>query len=386
MNTIFVAGALANKPANGGEAWVRLSWILGLRRLGFDVFFVEHIGPQVCVGPNRAVTDLGGSRNLAFFRDVVTRFGLSSSSSLLYDDGAKVVGVPLPDLLARAESAVALVNLSGHLTHEPLLRRFARKIYVDLDPGYTQYWHAAGRPLGLEHHNHHVTVGWNVGTGACAIPPADISWRPIRPPVLLDRWPVAAHDGRARFTTVGSWRGPYGAVTHEGRTFGLKAHEFRKFVQLPRRAAGTFELALDIHPADSSDRAMLDRHGWHLVDPGRVAGDPARFQAYVQGSGAEYSVAQGIYVETKSGWFSDRTAHYLASGKPALVQDTGFSLGLPVGEGLLAFATMEEAILGARRIQEDYTYHSRVARSLAESFFDSDRVLGALLQDIGVAP
>ncbi len=386
MTAILVAGALANKPGNGGEAWVRLSWLAGLRRLGFDVCFVEQLAPGVCVGPEGTPAPFRGSRNLAYFRRVVERFGLTASSSLIYDDGAQVFGMTEGELLARAEAAVALINISGHLTDEPLLRRCKRKVYIDLDPGFTQYWHADGRPLGLESHDHHFTVGENVGTTAFPIPTGGIRWRPIRQPVVLDDWP-ACHDGMPdRFSTVGTWRGPFGPVTHGERTFGLKVHEFRKFVELPLHAPGAFELALDIHPEDQDDRASLERHGWRLVNPGHVAGEPDAFRAYVQRSGAEFSVAQGIYVETASGWFSDRTVRYLASGKPALVQDTGFGRNLPTGEGLIAFTTMKEAVTGAEEIVTDYQRHSLAARRLAETYFDSDVVLTSLLETIGVTP
>jgi len=173
-------------------------------------------------------------------------------------------------------------------------------------------------------------------------------------------------------------------VTWRGHTFGLKLHEFRKFIDLPAQSGATFELALDIHPADEGDAGLLREHGWHLVDPTKVASTPTAFREYVQGSGAEFSVAQGIYVETGSGWFSDRTTRYLASGKPALVQDTGFSHNLPTGEGLLSFRTVEEAVEGAERIAADYEAHSEAARAIAEECFDSDRVLGRLLEEIGL--
>jgi hypothetical protein len=379
MTTVVVAGALANKPANGGEAWVRLSWLLGLRRLGYDVCFVEQLSPEACVDTNGVPTPVARSNNLAFFRAVVDRFGLSSTSSLIYDDGAQVFGMAADELLAWAESAVALFNISGHLNYEPLMRRFTRKIYVDLDPGFTQYWHASGKPLGIENHDEHLTVGGNVGTDACPIPTRGIRWHPVRPPVVLDEWTPDSDGVAGRFTTVGGWRGAFGPITWDGRTFGLKVHEFRKFAELPRRAPGTFEIGLDIHPADAKDKAMLEGHGWRLVDPGHVAADPDAFRAFVQASGAEFSVAQGIYVETNSGWFSDRTVSYLAAGRPALVQDTGFSRTLPTGEGLLCFTTMEEAIAGARELLGAYERHSRAARALAKTFFDSDVVLGALV-------
>jgi hypothetical protein len=187
-----------------------------------------------------------------------------------------------------------------------------------------------------------------------------------------------------RFTTIASWRGPFGPVQHGGRTFGLKVHEFRKFFELPRRSDQAFEIALNIHPADEKDLRLLREHGWHIVNPQDVAAGPAEFRRYIQQSDAEFSVAQGIYVDTNSGWFSDRTVRYLAAGKPALVQETGFSDNLPVGEGLLSFRTLEEAAAGAKCIAGDYERHSRAARRIAAEHFDSDKVLGRLLREAGI--
>jgi hypothetical protein len=168
--------------------------------------------------------------------------------------------------------------------------------------------------------------------------------------------------------------------------YGLKAHEFRKVASLPERVPQSFEVALHIHPADEQDHSLLKRHGWQIVDPMQAAANPDSFRKYVRDSGAEFSVAQGVYVDTNSGWFSDRTVRYLASGKPVLVQDTGFARFLPVGEGLLSFRTLQEAEAGATEIARNYEHHCRAARALAEEYFDSDRVLGRLLDDIGVAP
>jgi hypothetical protein len=205
--------------------------------------------------------------------------------------------------------------------------------------------------------------------------------------VVLHDWPVVEGTDPGRFTTVASWRGAYGPLQFGGRTFGVKAHEFRKFAEVPTRLRGTgqtFEIALDIHPADGKDRDLLAAHGWRLVRPRAAVSGPDEFRRYVRESGAEFSAAQGVYVHTNSGWFSDRTVRYLASGKPALVQETGFSRNLPVGEGLVPFTTVEEAVEGARRIAGDYRGHTESARALAESHFDSDKVLGEFLEVAGV--
>jgi hypothetical protein len=267
------------------------------------------------------------------------------------------------------------------------MSRLRRKAYVDLDPGFTQFWHASGDAgARLDGHDFYFTVGENIGTRSCPIPTGGIRWRPTRQPVVLDHWPVSTEGDRRRFTTVATWRGSYGPVEYGGKIFGLKVHEFRKFIELPERVPHAFELALDIHPAEEKDLDLLDRHGWRLVDPKAAVPDPGAFRRYVQGSGAEFSVAQGVYVETASGWFSDRTVRYLASGKPALVQDTGFGRNYPVGEGLVAFRTPGEAVAGARRIGRDYEEHCRAARALAEEYFDSDIVLGRFVEEAGVAP
>jgi hypothetical protein len=387
VTTILVSSAIANKPINGGNAWVVLSWLLGLQRLGFRVLFVEQISRDNCVDNTGAVIDFEWSANLAYFERITKRFGLGDSAALIYETGEQVHGLPYVELLEIAEAADLLVNITGHLTLEPLMTRLRRKAYLDLDPGYTQFWHASGNSgPRLEGHDFYFTVGENIGTAACSIPTGDITWRPTRQPVVLEYWPVSREGDRNRFTTVATWRGPYGPVQYGGKTFGLKVHEFRKFIELPERVPQTFEIALDIHPAEETDLRSLDRYGWGLVDPKATVPDPDAFRRYVRGSGAEFSVAQGVYIETGSGWFSDRTVRYLASGKPALVQDTGFSCSYPVGEGLVAFSTLEEATAGAKRIERDYEEHCRAARSLAEEYFDSDKVLGRFIEEVGLAP
>jgi hypothetical protein len=387
MTTVLVAGALANKYGHGGEAWVRLNWILGLKKLGFDVFFVEHIAGATCLDTTGAVAPFERSVNRAYFEAVTEEFGLQGRAALIYEDGTEIYGLSREEILARADDAKLLVNISGHLDWEPLLSRCRRKAYIDIDPGFTQFWHAQGN-LGarLGGHDYYFTIGENIGTSGCCIPTSGIPWRPTRPPVVLEHWPVTDTTGPDRFTTVASWRGPFGPVQHEGQTFGLKVHQFRKFVELPSRAPYTFEIALNIHPADSKDLALLQSHGWRIVDPRTAGFTPDAFRRYLQTSGAEFSVAQGIYVETSSGWFSDRTVHYLASGKPVLVQDTGFGRSLPTGAGLVPFRTLDEAVQGAERMMANYSRHARAARGIAESHFDSDKVLGRLVAETGVAP
>ncbi len=379
MPLIVVAGALANKPGNGGAAWTRLSWILGLKKLGCEVYFVEQATPAA---------------DVKFFQRVTRCFGLAGKSALISErDGrtmGRTSGPGAKDLIEIADAADLLVNISGHLTLDTLKPRFRRRVFIDLDPGYTQFWHAQGLAADrLRDHHAYFTVGENIGTPVCDVPTGGIDWRPIRQPVVLDEWPVppaATRQPPPRFTTVASWRGPYGRVTHNGRPFGLKAHEFRKFAALPTLTRHPFEIALDVDPADGRDVASLQQHAWTVVDANGVAGDPFAFRRYIQQSAAECSVAQGIYVETRSGWFSDRTVRYLASGKPALVQDTGFAHRYTTGLGLVPFRTLDEAARGAEGIMRDYDAHARAARTIAEDHFDSNTVLTGLLTSVGVLP
>lgn len=387
MTLVVVAGAVANKPFNGGAAWTRLSWILGLRSLGFRVFLIEQIRREDCVDLAGAATEFQRSANLDYFVHVTRKFGLAGAAALIYEDGEQIHGLTVAELHDLADAASLLINVTGHLSWAPLLCRFRCKAYLDLDPGFTQFWNTAGDAgPRLPGHDFYFTIGENIGTRTCSIPTAGIRWRPTRQPVVLEQWPVCSAGVFGRFTTVASWRGPYGAVRQGGRTFGLKAHEFRKFIDMPTLAQQSFEIALDIHPSEEKDLGLLRGHGWHIVDPRTVTPDPSAFRRYVQTSGAEFSAAQGIYVETRSGWFSDRTTRYLASGKPALVQDTGFSRNYPTGDGLVAFETPAQAAAGAKNIARHYEEHCRAAREIAEAYFDSAKVLGAFVDQIGIAP
>ena len=387
MRIAIVSGAIANKPRNGGESWVRLSWLLGLRRLGFEAYFVELIDRGDCVDPTGAPSGFANSLNRAYFEAVVREFGLEGRASLLVSDGEEAAGVPADRVGELAGEADLLVNLSGHLTPAPLLAAPRTSVYVDLDPGFTQVWHEdPAVPYRLPPHDHHVTVGLNLGGPDCPIPLCGVRWTPTPPPVVLERWSrQPPPPGPLSFTTVATWRNSNGGLRIGGRTLGLKHNQFRRLIELPERVeTARFEIALDIHPADSADLEALRSHGWQVVDPAAVAGSPAAFRDYVGASGAEFSVAQGVYSETASGWFSDRTAAYLASGRPALVQETGLAGRLPVGGGLLTFAAPEDAVAEARRLAADPAAHWEAARAFAERHLDSDLVLERLLWALGV--
>ena len=383
--TVFVSGALANKPFNGGNAWSRLSWALGFQRLGFEVCFVEQIDSQHCVDATGAVTSFDHSINLAYFQSTLEQFDLGRRCSLICDQGRQVHGLRLEALRQKAKQAILLFNFSGHLAQPELIGNIGCKVYFDDDPGFTQFWHADGNPgTRLAGHDFYFTIGANIGKPDCPIPTGGISWHHTRPPVVLEHWPARTPGRFDRFTTIASWRGAYGPVQHKGTTYGLKVHEFRKFIELPQRNGARFEIALQIDPADQKDREALLQYGWHLVDPKSNCGSTESFRTYIENSGAEFSAAQGLYVQTNSGWFSDRTVRYLAAGRPALVQDTGINNHLPVGEGLVTFLTLHEAVAGAESIERDYQRHCRAARRIAEDYFDSDKVVRELIDTVGL--
>jgi len=389
-NLVVVSSVIANKPHNGGNARMVLNWLEGLEQLGLDVFFVEQLRSEHCVDAYGAPAPATRSANRAYFEDVLNRHGFGRRAALICDagdtlDDAVVHGATASELYDLADTADLLINISGHLSVDALKRRFRRRAYVDLDPGYTQMWHhqqpGAAR---LEGHDLFFTVGQRVGTDGCRIPSNGISWLPMRQPIVLKEY-RADGPASARFTTIASWRGPYGPITRDGETFAAKAHEFRKFMELPRVSGQAFEIALDIHPRETRDLRALQDSGWRLVNPRSVAETPEDYCRYIEGSAAECSAAQGMYVHTRSGWFSDRSAQYLAHGRPVLVQDTGFGAPRTCGEGLLVFDTVAQAADGADRIARDYRGHSAAARWLAEQYFDSDTQLSQLLDRAGVS-
>ncbi len=385
MSTILVSGAVANKPLSGGEAWVRMSWVRGLRRLGFEVCFVEQIDEAVCVDDEGRPAPFEQSINRRAFESVLEALAPGCPAALVCDGGRLTAGLAFDELLERARDAELLVNISGHLDLESVKFRPRRRAYIDVDPGFTQIWASEGAGARLEGHDEYFTVGERIGTSGCSIPTNGLDWRPLPPPVTLEDWPVTPPVRPQRFTTVATWRSPLGTLSHGDVTFPGKHHQWRRVIDLPRRSPHDFAIALDIHAADFRDQETLEEHGWCLEDPRAVAHDPLSFRAYVQGSGAEISVAHGVYVDTASGWVSDRSVRYLASGRPALVQDTGIATRYPVGEGLVTFRTVEEAAEGASRIIRDYASNAAAARAIAEAHFDSDRVLGRFLEQMGLS-
>jgi hypothetical protein len=381
--TIIVAGSLAQRPHIGGHTWVFLQYLLGFRRLGWDVMFIDRLEPDMCVGENGEPAPFESSANLRYLAEVMDRFGLGEDWSLLHDGGRETAGLSRAEVIERTGRAALLINVMGFLEDEEILEAAPIRAFLDIDPGFGQIWKVLGLHDLFRGHDRFLTVGGRIGSADCEVPTAGLDWIPVKPPVELTEWPPQSDRG-SRFTSVASWRGAFGPLEYEGRTLGLRVHEFRRFFELPRRTSVDYEVALDIHEAETDDLSALRSHGWRLADPRRAAGDPWSYRDYLQRSAAELMIAKNLYVETHSGWFSDRSACYLASGRPVLAQDTGLEGLLPMGEGLVTFSTLDEAAAGAEEIETDYERHSQAAREIAEEHFAAAKVLPRLLEELGV--
>ena len=377
--TILFSGMVAGDPWQGGATWAVLQYVLGLRRLGHDVLLVEPVADKAL---RPAGADMAGSEQARYFRDVARDFGLAGAA-LLRAGTTETVGPRYEDVVSAANRADVLINVSGMLADPALVEPIPRRVYLDLDPAFVQLWHAAEAvDMRFAAHTHFVTVGMNIGRGDCPVPTCGLEWITTPQPVVLDYWSVAKAVERDAWTTIANWRG-YGSVHHNGVHYGQKAHSLRQFIDLPTRTNESFELALNIHPEEKPDLALLAANRWRLLDPAEVAGTPRKYAAFVRGSRGELGVAKSGYVASNSGWFSDRSACYLASGRPVLAQETGWTRWLPAGEGVLPFRTTDDAVAALEAVRVNYAAHGRAARSIAERHFESDAVLSGLLAAVG---
>ncbi|HEX8959866.1 MAG TPA: hypothetical protein VF770_08590 [Solirubrobacterales bacterium] len=373
---ILLSGMVAGDPFQGGATWAVLQYVAGLTGLGHEVVLVE---------PLRG----GGRERLTAGSDAVTYFRslplLEGRAALLAEDTKETVGLSFDAIQRFASAADLLLNVSGMLRDERLLESIPVRAFLDLDPGFTQAWHATGEDMGLDLHTHWVTVGQAIGRDGCPIPTCGRGWIGTLPPVALGHWPaVGGAPERGAFTTVGHWRS-YGSIEHAGIHYGQRAHSLRELIELPRLSDARLQLALGIHPDERRDLDALRRNGWGLLDPIEVAGNPDSYAEFIRASKAELAIAKSGYVASRSGWFSDRSACYLASGRPVVAQETGFSEFLPAGEGLLAFTDTAGAAEAVAEVRRDWQRHSRAARRLAEEHLDARKVLSRLVEALGGA-
>jgi hypothetical protein len=371
---VAVAGSVAQRPGRGGHAWVFLQYLLGFRQLGYEVLFLDRLTPAMHPDaewpPREPVEWLDG---------VLAPHGLDADYCLLLgEEGGETAGLSRAEAIERVRRSTLLLDVMGFLGDEEMLAAAPRTAYLDIDPGFSQMWQELGLHRSFGDHDAYATVGLRVGKEGSLVPTCGVEWFPTPQPLVLEQWP-ATPPGE-RYTSVGSWRGPFEPVEYAGERFGLRAHQLRRFAGLPGEVDVPLELALDIDGADAADAELLRAGGWQLVAPAQVAAGTDDYRRYVQNSRAEMGVAKDIYVRSRGGWLSDRSLCYLASGKPVLAQATGFELEVETGAGLLPFADPEGAAARIEAIEGDYGRHSAAARELARERFGSDRVLTELLE------
>jgi len=375
---VIVLGYIVRGPV-GGLASYFLQYLTGLARLGHDVYFFE-VGDDYpsCYDPSRNLTDRDPTHGLRFATNIFDRVGLNDRWAYHDARTSDWLG-PCADRIAEVcSTADLLLNVGGVNRLRPWLMEIPVRAFIDQDPVFTQVKHltdSTARDRAL-HHTAFLTIGENIGRQKSSIPDDGLPWQATRQPVVLDAWPLTPGPRNGKFTTVMQWES-YPAREYGGVRYGVKSDSFGPYLDLPDRVGRIFELSVG-GPAVPYD--LLRKKGWEPRNPLEVTQNPWTYQHYIQQSKAEFSVAKQAYVATHSGWFSDRSAAYLASGRPVLLQETGFSDWLPTGAGLMAFSSPEDVLTGLENIQTRYEFHCRAARGVAEEYFDSRKVLSRLIE------
>jgi hypothetical protein len=372
-----------------GVTWQVLHYLEGFRRLGHRVFYLEDTGAWP-FDPERGIVSEDAGPTLAYIRRMLERVRLDDAWAYRNAVDGRVHGASEERLRSELERADALVNVSAVTVLGDEHMRVPVRIYLETDPVLAQIEIAQAdqRTIGLlAAHTHHFTYGENFGAPDCNVPVERFTYHPTRQPVILDWWRPRPGDGppRPSFTTVASWKQTAKDIEWQGELLTWsKDVQFERVLDLPQRVSRPLELALAIDDDDAV--ARLSAAGWSVVPARPLSDDIERYREYVRVSAGEFSVAKAQNVRLRSGWFSDRTACYLAAGRPAVVQDTGFGSVLPAGEGLFAFDTIDEAAAAIEAIDTDYDRHARAAAELAREYFDAEVVLGRLLADAGLSP
>ena len=373
-----------------GVAWQVLHYLEGFRRLGHEVYYVEDTWDWPYDPEKNAITD-DCRYTVNYIARLMEWCGLRERwAYCAAAQGNRMFGLSDSQVSRLFESADVLVNLTGETFLREQHLRVPVRIYLETDPVLPQIQVAQGRSFRIEElsaHTHHLTYGENLGARDCGVPLGAFRYRPTRQPIILDWWrsetqrPASVNGGR--FTTVANWRQSGNDVEWNGEIYTWsKHHEFLRFVDLPRRTAQPLELAL----SNVSDECiqLLRSNGWRVVDSIALSKDILPYRDYILGSRGEFTVAKDQNIRLRSGWFSDRSACYLAAGLPVITQDTGFGKVLPTGEGLFTFSTMEDILSAFEAIHSDYERHRRAARAIAEEYFRAETVLAKLLNDVGL--
>jgi hypothetical protein len=378
MRIVVANGCLIHYPEGGG-VWIGfLQYLQGLRALGHDVLWLELYKPS-------GNTELDEKRIGKFFA-IFREYDVADAACVLADAAPTPASLKTPALIGKTTQEVedfirtadVMWNLASAV-RQPLLSMFKRRAVIDGDPGH---WHVSAFDVDMGQNDHHafLTVGSKINDVDCEVPRFGLKWHPFAPCIYLPNWQVAPDPGpQAPFTSITQWN--WGELHWNGRILSTgKRDSYMRYLDLPQRSPRLFELAANIAPHDNTgDREALLDHGWKIVDPHQVAASCKQFQRYIAGSRAELSCPKPVYRELRTGWLSDRSASFLASGRPVLAEDTGAGDHYPTGAGLVTFRTMEEAIQKVAEIDANYDFHSRSAREFAESYLDSQRTLTDML-------
>ncbi len=371
---IVVAGIIARYPF-GGVTWCSLMYLLGLRALGHEVYYLEDTG-ECGYDYEKNTISLDSSYSLRYINSALSQFGLGDKW-IFVDYEGNYYGENKERTKEICEDADLFINLSGGAWFwRDEYQKVPHKIFIDSDPAFTQAALAKGESWYVEFFKNFDTLftfGRNLGADDCAIAATPFDWKRTWQPVVCQEWKTFETPRRDVFTTVMTWKNQSFADAD-----GNKDKQFTQFLDLPAMTDQSIELAVN------GGRELLDARGWQTVNGMKVSQNLNLYRDYIQNSKAEFSVAKHLYVATNSGWFSDRSECYLAAARPVLVQKTGFEKYLPTGEGLLAFGNMEEVLDGIERINGDYEKHSRRASEIAREFFDASVVLPQMLKDAGV--
>jgi GT2 family glycosyltransferase len=384
---IVVLGMMTPMPV-AGVVWQNLHYVLGFERLGFEAYYVETHArtPAMLMSDPQ---DDSSALAAGFIASVMRRFGLADRWAFraLHDDG-RCFGMSELQLERLYGDAELLINLHGGTWPRPELAATGRLVYLETDPVQLQLEleHGLEETIGfLDPHCAFFTFAENWGNPDCDLPQQDrYQFLPTRQPVVMDLWPDRSAQPADVYTTIGNWRQEWRDVTYKGQRYTWsKHHEFLKYLDLPERTGLGFELALS--NCDTADRALLNGRGWAVRDGLEVSLGIDRYRDYIGASRGEFTVAKDQNVRLRTGWFSDRSATYLASGRPVVTQDTGFGSALPTGEGLFAFDSLDRAASAMAAIDADYSRHAAAARELAGEYFGHEVVLGAMLEALGLS-
>jgi len=368
-----------------GPTWHHLQYVLGLRDLGHDVWYLEDSDDfPMCYDPERQEVGTDARYGLAYATRVFERLGLGDRWAYHDAHSRRWEGPLGAKMLDIAKGADVLLNVSGVNPLRPWLEGVFARAMIDTDPVFTQidFIEDASKRARALGHQHFFTFGECIGKPSCSMPDDGLPWQPTRQPVALHAWPVAPPRPEGLYTTVMLWDS-YDPREYRGRHYGMKALSMEAVFDFPHRLGRRFELTLG--GLTSPTQRLLDA-GWLLRDPIATTRDPWVYQEYMHLSKAEFSVAKHGYVVSGSGWFSERSCGYLASGRPVVTQDTGFSRFLPVGDGLLAWSAPDDALAAIAEVDARYEHHCRAARELVEACFDARAVLARLLDAVASPP